>query len=72
MKIDGVEVNSSLNVDTVCDGVKREMFGLENPGFCIVCGDEHEGCEPDARKYPCDNECGNTVYGAAELMMYMV
>ena len=61
-----------LTVDMISDGFKREAFGTENPGFCIVCGVEHGECEPDARNYPCDS-CGTlTVFGAAELLMYVV
>lgn len=38
-------------------------------GFCLACGAEKECCEPDARKYKCD-ECGkNLVYGAEELAL---
>ena len=38
-------------------------------GFCISCGDEAYGVEPDACKYPCES-CGkNTVYGAEELVL---
>jgi len=36
-------------------------------GFCLACGAERECCEPDARKYHCE-ECGrNSVYGAEEI-----
>lgn len=50
------------------------MADLENAsarycGFCLACGAERGTCEPDARKYPCE-ECGlNQVYGAEELML---
>ena len=38
-------------------------------GFCIACGAEAYGVEPDARKYECE-ECGKPkVYGAEELLM---
>ncbi len=38
-------------------------------GFCIACGAERECCEPDARKYHCD-ECDlDHVYGAGELII---
>jgi len=38
-------------------------------GFCVNCGAEKDGCEPDARNYPCD-ECGeNEVFGAEELLV---
>ena len=38
-------------------------------GFCIKCGNEAMGVEPDARGYKCEScgECG--VYGAEELLM---
>jgi hypothetical protein len=38
-------------------------------GFCLLCGEEKDGCEPDAREYSCDC-CGEpAVYGAQELVM---
>ena len=38
-------------------------------GFCIACGEEASGVEPDARKYECES-CGEKqVYGAEELVM---
>lgn len=41
----------------------------EDVGFCLACGAENEGVEPDARKYECD-ECGKEkVYGAEELLL---
>jgi predicted RNA-binding Zn-ribbon protein involved in translation (DUF1610 family) len=36
-------------------------------GFCLACGTEAEGVEPDARKYRCP-QCGQLkVYGLEEL-----
>jgi hypothetical protein len=41
----------------------------EMNGFCIECGFEQGGCEPDARKYECE-ECGKkSVYGAEEIAL---
>jgi DNA-directed RNA polymerase subunit RPC12/RpoP len=41
-------------------------------GFCLNCGAETCGVEPDARKYKCD-ECGaSKVYGAEELLLMAV
>ena len=38
-------------------------------GYCVSCGEQQSGCEPDARKYTCES-CGRrTVYGAAELLL---
>jgi len=36
-------------------------------GFCVACGEEHSGIEPDAREGECE-VCGAfKVYGAAEI-----
>ena len=38
-------------------------------GFCTLCGAEKDTCEPDARRYTCD-DCGQpSVYGAEELLL---
>lgn len=38
-------------------------------GFCVKCGNDQYGCEPDARKYECES-CGeHAVYGAQELLL---
>ena len=44
----------------------------ESCGFCALCGAEHWGIEPDARRYECE-ECGRkAVYGAEELLFRLV
>lgn len=41
----------------------------DNLGFCIACGEEAFGVEPDARNYECE-ACGESkVFGAEELLM---
>jgi hypothetical protein len=38
-------------------------------GFCLRCGDEAYGVEPDARRYRCES-CGESaVYGAEEIII---
>ena len=47
----------------------RHLTFSENPGFCLSCGIECDGVEPDARKYRCE-DCGErTVYGLEELLV---
>ena len=59
----------NLTEDVIMDAVERRMTTLDNPGFCLACGNEQGGCEPDARRYECE-ACGEKqVYGADELMM---
>ena len=51
---------------------ERIMAAVETDdclGFCIECGAEASGVEPDARGYRCES-CGERgVYGAEELLM---
>lgn len=54
-----------LSIDRIMEAAENG----EDMGFCLACGAENDGVEPDARKYECD-ECGaEKVYGAEELLM---
>lgn len=56
MKIDTDRVIAAIEED---DGI----------GFCLACGDEAYGVEPDARKYECES-CGkHRVFGAEEILL---
>lgn len=67
----GIKLHSSLTTARVCDAVKRASLSLDNPGFCIECGSEVDGIEPDAECYPCEACDQNTVYGAEELLIML-
>lgn len=55
--------------DVLEAAVKESMFGMESIGFCLACGADRDGVEPDARNYRCD-ECGQmAVFGAEEIML---
>lgn len=65
-----MKLHPEVTLACIQDAVEREMFGLDNPGFCMACGAENDGCEPDMREGPCE-VCGeNKVYGASELLFY--
>jgi hypothetical protein len=52
----------------VLDG-EDNLFDMDNMGFCLSCGEEAFGVEPDARRYTCDC-CGKPmVYGLEELLL---
>jgi hypothetical protein len=51
------------------DACERHNTTLDNPGFCIACGEEVEGVEPDARRYTCEFCSEDKVYGAEELLL---
>lgn len=38
-------------------------------GFCLACGNEQAGVEPDARRYECEACGAHKVYGAEELAL---
>ena len=62
-------IHPSVTSDRVLALAESEAYGLENPGICLSCGEEADGCEPDARGYECEG-CGEkAVYGAAEIMV---
>lgn len=69
IKIDGRAVNPKITEEALAEACERGMTGLDSPGFCVACGLEAEGVEPDARKYECES-CGEkAVYGAEELIL---
>jgi len=70
MKINGITVNKAITAEVVMEAVERHNNSLDNPGFCIECGAEAEGCEPDMRKGTCESCGAKAVYGAEELLLY--
>lgn len=71
MKINGISVHTKVTPQAVLDAVERSNLSLDNPGFCILCGCEAEGVEPDAQNYECE-ACGSEqVFGAEELLIYL-
>lgn len=66
-----MKMHPSITAERVIDAAQREMTTLDNPGFCIACGEEQDGCEPDARNYECEHCGALKVFGAAELLMVM-
>ena len=64
-----MKLHPSITEERILEAVERHNHSLDNPGFCIACGADAEGVEPDARKYKC-KACGaRAVYGAEELLM---
>lgn len=51
------------------DEISEIMFEDNSIGFCIACGEEAYGVEPDARRYECESCEEKQVYGLEELVM---
>jgi hypothetical protein len=60
-----------LTDKVIFDAAERAGRDLDDPGFCISCGNEQGGCEPDARRLRCESCGAKQVYGASELFMHL-
>ena len=59
----------AVTEEAVMTACGRRLTSLDNPGFCLACGAEADGVEPDACEYECE-ACGEAeVFGCEELMM---
>lgn len=64
-----MKLHPKITIQAIVEAVHRYRSTLDNPGFCLACGCEVEGVEPDAREYECE-ACGEQeVYGAEELLL---
>lgn len=62
---------TNVSGERVVAACVRRRLGLDNPGFCLECGAEVHGVEPDARRYECE-ACGQpAVFGCEELLKDM-
>lgn len=61
----------SITFDRVHAAVESYATSLDNPGFCLICGADAEGVEPDAQRVECE-ACGKpAVFGADEILLMM-
>jgi len=61
--------HKSLTDGAIMEACERRRDSLDDPGFCLMCGAEASGVEPDARRYECE-ACGEKqVYGSEELLV---
>lgn len=59
------------NQEAILEIVQGSMFGLENDGLCLSCGEVSSPHEPDAENQECEC-CGtNAVFGGETLLMYL-
>ena len=67
-----MNIHASITPRRVSLAMEQEMFGLANPGFCLHCGEEQEGCEPDAEGYTCDVCERDEVQGAMNVALLIM
>lgn len=67
-----MDISVHITEDKLLQAVEASMFGMESQGFCVACGAEHEGVEPDAENYEC-HTCGeDKVFGAEQILLMTV
>jgi hypothetical protein len=61
-------IHKSITEDRIMEAVEED----DNLGFCVYCGEDASGVEPDAERYECEccGQCG--VYGAEQLLLITV
>ena len=64
-----MKIHKSITEDRITAMCIRQLHSLDNPGICLSCGEEADGCEPDAERYTCES-CGEKqVYGADQALL---
>jgi hypothetical protein len=64
-----MKLPEGLTVEDIMGAYEGSLTSLDNPGFCMACGEEHDDVEPDARNYKCES-CGeDSVFGAEDLVL---
>lgn len=63
--------HKSLSDDVIMDACERRAMTLDNPGFCLICGSEAGGVEPDAENYTCESCGAEQVFGSDQLLIFI-
>ena len=64
-----MRIHESITPERIMEAIENAFTTLDNPGFCIICGVDADGCEPDARGHQCESCGAPAVYGAEELLI---
>jgi DNA-directed RNA polymerase subunit RPC12/RpoP len=63
-----MQVHKSITENRIIAALESDDY----LGFCVRCGADAYGVEPDARKYTCEDCGARGVYGAEELLFHVV
>jgi hypothetical protein len=64
-----MKIHKSITPERILEACERYSRTTDNPGFCIICGADADGIEPDAEKYDCEACEEPGVYGAEQLLL---
>lgn len=65
------EVSRNITVEMVEDALESSVFDTDYISYCILCGAEHQGFEPDTRGAICDHCNDEAVYSVEELVLWV-
>lgn len=54
-----------VSIEQVMEAIESGEYA----GFCLACGEQADGVEPDARNYVCESCGARKVFGAEELLI---
>jgi hypothetical protein len=60
-----MRTHKSITQDRVIEAIESGDY----IGFCIDCGEDQEGVDPDAERYECESCGAEAVYGAEQLLL---
>ena len=63
------QAGAQVHPDITLDRISEAITDATNDGFCIACGAEANGVEPDAAGYTCEGCGAHGVYGTEELLV---
>ncbi len=61
--------HKSITDDVVMEACERRAMTLDDPGICLICGQEAGGVEPDAENYKCESCGAEQVFGSDQLLL---
>lgn len=64
-----MRVHLSITESRVLAAAAEAEADGSNPGFCVACGADADGIEPDAEKCVCEECNASAVYGVDQLLL---
>ena len=66
-----MKMHPSITQERILEAARLSMFDSCYIGFCIACGEEATGVEPDICNYRCIKCKQNKVFGAESILPYI-
>ena len=64
-------IHKSITLDRIMAACHQRSVFLDNPGLCLACGQDQEGCDPDTEGATCES-CGEDQVAGPEMCLMMI